>query len=87
MKKQSIIAVIALLTSPLALAHGMKNSGEVYDNLVHNPVPGTASAKTLQGAIRQASQVWHDTGTASAIAGNNGEVLYPYGPAILNMKF
>jgi type IV secretion system protein VirB9 len=78
MKKQSIIAAITLLTSPLALAQ-MENSKQVYDNLVNNPVPGTASAKTLQGAIQQASQVWHDTGTASAIAGNNGEVLYPYG--------
>ena len=79
MQKQSIIAAIALLTSPLALAGGMENSKQVYDNLVNNPVPGTASAKTLQSAIQQASQVWHDTGTASAIAGDNGEVLYPYG--------
>ena len=79
MKKQSIIAAVAILASPLALAHGMENSKQVYDNLVHNPVPGTASAKTLKSAIQQASQVWHDTGTASAIASNNGEVLYPYG--------
>jgi type IV secretion system protein VirB9 len=79
MKKQSIIAAIALLTSSLAFAQGMENSKQVYDNLVNNPVPGTASAKTLKSAIQQASQVWHDTGTASAIAGNNGEVLYPYG--------
>ena len=79
MKTQSIIAAIALFASPLALAHGMQNSKQVYDNLVNNPVPGTASARTLQSAIQQASQVWHDTGTASAIAGNNGEVLYPYG--------
>ena len=79
MKKSSIIAAVAMLASPLALAHGMENSKQVYDSLVNNPVPGTASAKTLQSAIQQASQVWHDTGTASAIAGNNGEVLYPYG--------
>ncbi|WP_428946778.1 TrbG/VirB9 family P-type conjugative transfer protein [Acidithiobacillus ferrooxidans] len=78
-KKHIIIAAVAILTSPLALAQVTENSKQVYDNLVRNPVPGTASAKTLQGAIRQASEVWHDTGTASAIAGNNGEVLYPYG--------
>ena len=79
MQKSFIIAAITILASPLALAHGMENSKQVYDSLVNNPVPGTASAKTLQSAIQQASQVWHDTGTASAIAGNNGEVLYPYG--------
>ncbi len=80
MKKQSIIAAIAILVaSPLALAHGMENSKQVYDKLIHDQVPGTASAKTLQSAIAQASKVWHDTGSASAIAGNNGEVLYPYG--------
>ncbi|EGQ60764.1 Conjugal transfer protein TrbG/VirB9/CagX, partial [Acidithiobacillus sp. GGI-221] len=78
MKNQFIIAALILAASPLAMAQG-ENSKQVYDNLVNNPVPGTASAKTLQSAIRQASQVWHDTGTASAIAGNNGEVLYPYG--------
>ena len=77
-RKHIIIVAAVMLASPLALAHE-ENSKQVYDNLVNNPVPGTASAKTLQGAIAQASQVWHDTGTASAIAGNNGEVLYPYG--------
>lgn len=79
MKKQSIIAAVALLASPLALAHGMENSKQVYDSLVNNPLPGTASAKTLKSAIAQASKIWHDTGTASPVAGNNGEVLYPYG--------
>ena len=77
--RSTILAALIFAASPLALAHGMENSKQVYNSLVNNPVPGTASAKTLQGAIRQASQVWHDTGTASAIAGNNGEVLYPYG--------
>ncbi|MBU2770130.1 TrbG/VirB9 family P-type conjugative transfer protein [Acidithiobacillus caldus] len=56
-----------------------QDSGHVYSNLVHQQLPGTVSAPTLQQAIAQASKAWHDTGTASAIAGQNGEVIYPYG--------
>ncbi|WP_291521395.1 TrbG/VirB9 family P-type conjugative transfer protein [Acidithiobacillus sp.] len=78
--KHSVIAfsTLALVSSTLAFA-APENSGQLYHNLTHEVVPGTASTKTVQQAIRQASQIWHDTGTASAIAGNNGEVLYPYG--------
>ncbi|MBN6739185.1 TrbG/VirB9 family P-type conjugative transfer protein [Acidithiobacillus sp. MC6.1] len=94
MKKQTlIIAAIAAIASPLALAHVVTNqtpapttnpnpspnSGQVYDRLVHQQLPGTASVPTLHQAIAQASRAWHDTGTASAIAGQNGEVIYPYG--------
>lgn len=71
-------AGVVTTTNP-AKADASNNSLQVYDYLVHQKLPGTVAEKTLHKAIVQASQAWHDTGTASAIAGNNGEVLYPYG--------
>jgi type IV secretion system protein VirB9 len=78
MKASIMAAAIALSIPPQAFA-GVQDSGQIYHHLTHSTVPGATSIKTLHQAIQQASVDWHDTGTASAIAGNNGEVLYPYG--------